>query len=165
MPARPLLIYDGKCGFCRTWVDYCRQLTGSGLDYAASQDVAAEYPQIPPEAFHQAVQLVMPDGTVQAGAHPGFTTLDLAGVRWPIAMYHRPPGFAPVAEFAYRFVARHRSQFSWITRFTFGQPRALSYARIEWLFLRTLALIYFCAFASLAVQITGLVGEQGMLPA
>lgn len=35
---------------------------------------------------------------------------------------------------------------------------------ISWLFLRLLALIYLAAFASLAVQITGLVGNQGILP-
>src|SRR4029453_19108513 len=31
-------------------------------------------------------------------------------------------------------------------------------------FLRLLALVYFVAFASLATQITGLVGERGLLP-
>ncbi|MEN8178094.1 MAG: lipase maturation factor family protein [Pseudomonadota bacterium] len=34
----------------------------------------------------------------------------------------------------------------------------------SWLFIKLLALIYFAAFASLAVQITGLVGPQGILP-
>ncbi len=36
---------------------------------------------------------------------------------------------------------------------------------ISWLFLRGLALIYFSAFASMSVQIEGLVGANGMLPA
>jgi hypothetical protein len=35
----------------------------------------------------------------------------------------------------------------------------------RWLFLRLLGVIYLIAFASLAVQITGLVGEHGLLPA
>ncbi|MES9971395.1 MAG: lipase maturation factor family protein [Candidatus Thiodiazotropha sp.] len=35
---------------------------------------------------------------------------------------------------------------------------------VSWLFLRLLALIYLAAFASLWVQITGLVGETGILP-
>jgi hypothetical protein len=34
-----------------------------------------------------------------------------------------------------------------------------------WVFLRLLALIYFAAFASLSVQITGLIGAEGILPA
>ncbi|MEW8027980.1 MAG: lipase maturation factor family protein [Candidatus Thiodiazotropha sp.] len=35
---------------------------------------------------------------------------------------------------------------------------------VSWLFLRLLALVYLAAFASLSVQITGLVGESGILP-
>src|SRR5262245_8644196 len=40
-----------------------------------------------------------------------------------------------------------------------------SFVRSRWLFLRLLAVVYLIAFASLAVQITGLVGEHGILPA
>ena len=40
----------------------------------------------------------------------------------------------------------------------------VSFARSRWLFLRLLALVYLIAFASLAVQVTGLVGERGLLP-
>ena len=34
----------------------------------------------------------------------------------------------------------------------------------SWLFLKMLSVIYFAAFLSLAVQITGLVGPNGILP-
>jgi hypothetical protein len=40
-----------------------------------------------------------------------------------------------------------------------------SYLRARWLFLRALGLVFFSAFASLWFQITGLVGEHGVLPA
>jgi len=39
------------------------------------------------------------------------------------------------------------------------------YARVRWLFLRALALVYLSAFASLFVQVEGLIGSQGILPA
>ncbi len=39
-----------------------------------------------------------------------------------------------------------------------------AYQHTSWLFLRLLALVYFAAFASLAVQINGLVGPNGILP-
>jgi lipase maturation factor 1 len=39
-----------------------------------------------------------------------------------------------------------------------------TFARSRWLFLRLLALVYLIAFVSLAVQITGIVGEHGILP-
>ena len=39
------------------------------------------------------------------------------------------------------------------------------FVRSRWLFLRLLGAVYLIAFVSLAVQITGLVGEHGLLPA
>src|SRR5438046_10160827 len=43
-----------------------------------------------------------------------------------------------------------------------GQP---TYVLSRWLFLRLLGLVYLIAFVSLAPQVTGLVGEHGILPA
>src|SRR5947208_17043898 len=40
-----------------------------------------------------------------------------------------------------------------------------TYLLSRWLFLRLLGAVYLVAFASLAVQITGLVGEHGIMPA
>src|SRR3989442_11492862 len=42
---------------------------------------------------------------------------------------------------------------------------APTYLGIRWLFVRLLALAYLAAFLSLAVQVEGLVGSQGILPA
>lgn len=44
-------------------------------------------------------------------------------------------------------------------------PGAGTYALAGWLFLRVLALVYLAAFASLAVQVRGMVGPRGILPA
>src|SRR5262249_4203679 len=38
------------------------------------------------------------------------------------------------------------------------------FAATQWIFLRTLSLIYGAAFLSLATQITGLIGSRGILP-
>src|SRR5439155_15033016 len=43
--------------------------------------------------------------------------------------------------------------------------RPPTYARASWAFLRLLGLVYLIAFASLATQILGLVGHDGILPA
>src|SRR5262245_47876006 len=58
-----------------------------------------------------------------------------------------------------------------MSRASTAKGRALSeritptYARATWVFLRLLGLVYVFAFASLAVQIVGLVGQDGILPA
>ena len=166
MPAKPIVVFDGRCGFCRIWIDYWKQLTGDSLDYAPFQEVSANFPEVSLEQFQQAVQLILPSGQVLPGARAVFATLSYAGVGWLTWFYDRVPGFAPASEATYRLIAAHRNFFYQVTRFTFGRRVApLRYARVEWLFLRALALIYFCAFASLAVQITGLVGARGILPA
>jgi lipase maturation factor 1 len=166
MADKPLLIFDGKCGFCRIWIQYWSALTGGRVDYAPSQEAGERFPQIPGESFGQSVQLVMPSGEVISGARGVFTTLTYAPrMAWLLWIYNHLPGFAPVTEALYRFIAAHRPLFYHLTRFTFGRnilPR--SYARVEWIFLRVLALIYLAAFTSFGVQITGLIGSHGILP-
>ena len=46
----------------------------------------------------------------------------------------------------------------------FWKPYSSNSVFVSWLFLRGLALIYFSAFASMAIQIEGLVGSNGILP-
>ncbi len=154
--AKPVLIYDGRCGFCRIWLDYWRQLTCDRLEYIASQDVGDRFPQIPSEAYKESVQLVRPDGSVLSGARAVFETLGKQRIyRW----------IAGPGEFAYRVIARHRDFFYQVTRFTFGtRIEPTRFAATQWLFLRALALIYAIAFGSLTFQVIGLYGERGILP-
>src|SRR5438552_2814898 len=59
-----------------------------------------------------------------------------------------------------------RTVLNRLSRFLSGpQAGPPTYALVEWLFIRVLGLTYFVAFASLAVQITGLIGSHGILPA
>jgi lipase maturation factor 1 len=59
-----------------------------------------------------------------------------------------------------------KTLFQLLTRFlSCHRAEPPTYALVEWLFIRILGLIYFMAFASLAVQITGLIGSHGLLPA
>ena len=76
--AQPLLIYDGDCGFCVYWVRYWRGLTGNRVTYAPYQEVAAQYPEIPLDAFQRAVQYVAPDGKIASGAEAALLTLSHA---------------------------------------------------------------------------------------
>ena len=166
MPEEPLVIFDGHCGFCRIWIEYWKAITGGRVEFAASQDVANRYPQVPAQNFRESVQLVLPGGEALSGAQAVFTTLTYApGMAWLLWIYNRVPGFAPATEAAYRLIAGHRTFFYHLTRLTFGKRvEPLKFAKVEWLFLRLLAVIYLIAFASLAVQILGLIGARGILP-
>jgi predicted DCC family thiol-disulfide oxidoreductase YuxK len=166
-PDRPLILYDGDCGFCRFWVARWRIVTRGALDFAPAQQEADRFPQITPEAAARAIQLVMPQGEVFSGAEAVFRTLANAPEeRWKLALYRRLPGFRPLSEWVYALVARHRAFFSKLVTFSIGlDPEPASYDLSRWVFLRLLGLVYFIAFLSLRVQIMGLVGEHGILPA
>lgn len=160
---KPLLIFDGKCGFCRIWIDYWKQLTGDRVAYTPYQEAADAYPEIPPEAFRRAVHLARPDRSFASGARAVVETIRPDGVL--VWLYERLPGFAPVAEAAYKFIAAHRDLFYQVTKYTFGlRIETARFERTQWLFLRLLALVYAIAFASFAVQVTGLIGERGIAP-
>ncbi|HTW67077.1 MAG TPA: lipase maturation factor family protein [Bryobacteraceae bacterium] len=167
MPDQPLVIFDGRCGFCRIWIEYWQAITDGRVAYAPSQEVGSSYPQIPAEEFGKSVQLVTPSGEVLRGARAVFVTLTYApGMAWLLWVYQHVPGVAPVSEAAYRWIAAHRTFGYHLTRLTFGKRiRPLPTAQVEWLFLRALAAIYFVAFASLGVQVAGLIGDRGILPA
>jgi predicted DCC family thiol-disulfide oxidoreductase YuxK len=154
-----LLIYDGNCGFCRIWIEYWKKLTADRIDYAPYQEVADRFPQIPREAFTQAVQLVRTDGTVASGAHAVFETLGKE------RLYESSFIMRNLSETAYRFIAQRRNLFYQITRFTFGTKiEPATFATTQWIFLRLLAVIYAIAFASLGMQAIGLMGAQGIAP-
>jgi predicted DCC family thiol-disulfide oxidoreductase YuxK len=153
---RPLLIYDGNCGFCKIWIEYWKKLTGDRIDYAPSQDAREQFPQVPARAWSESVQLVRVNGSIASGAKAVFETLGIE---------QRPGIFTFLSERAYRFVAGHRDLFYWVTRVLFGTRIEPSrFAATQWIFLRALALIYGVAFLSLAMQITGLIGSRGVLP-
>ncbi len=157
---KPLLLWDGKCGFCKIWIHYLKQLTGDRIDYAPSQQRGEEFPQIPPEEFSQSVQLVHVDGSVTSGARAVF---EVAGQQ---RTYESSRVFQWITETGYRFIAGHRNFFYHLTRFTFGtRIEPARFAATQWIFLRMLAVTYAIAFASLGVQITGLIGHRGILPA
>ena len=118
----PLLIYDGRCGFCRIWIEYWKALTGERVAYAASQEVGGLYPQIPEKNFSESVQLVLPGGEILSGARAVFTTLTVAKqMFWLLWVYEHVPGFARMSEAAYRLIASHRTFFYHFTRLTFGK--------------------------------------------
>ncbi|RKU12827.1 hypothetical protein C6503_16715 [Candidatus Poribacteria bacterium] len=161
--SRPLLVYDNDCDFCRYWIAQWQHVTGDRVDYAPSQEMAAEFPEIPISDFENSVQLILQNGTVLSGAEAVFRALNSDLLLW---CYYHLPGFSSVSEWVYRFVAQHRPFFSALTRWFWGtHTERTTFYLSRWLFLRGLGCIYLIAFLSLWVQIHGLIGSNGILPA
>lgn len=161
--SKPLLVYDNDCDFCRYWIAQWQYITGDRVDYASYQEVASQFPEISLSTFESSVQLILENGAVLSGAEAVLRTLNNSLLLW---CYYYLPGFAKVAETVYRLIAQHRPFFSAMTRWLWGphtERTTLCFSR--WLFLRALGCVYLIAFLSLWVQIHGLIGSNGILPA
>lgn len=167
---RPTLLYDGDCGICRSWVAYWQMLTGDRVVYRPYQRAASDFPALAqkglaPEDLAKAIYFVEPDGDIFSGAAATFRVLRDGGRGVWDFLYRHLPGFAPISEAAYDFFARRRGLLAFVTHLLWGKklepPR---YALTSFLFLRCFGAIYVAAFLSLALQICGLVGHDGLLP-
>ncbi|MBI2061286.1 MAG: lipase maturation factor family protein [Nitrospirae bacterium] len=164
---KPLLVYDGDCGFCRHWIARWRHFTQDHIEYAPYQQVAERFPNIPKCDFETSVRLIEPDGRTFGGAEAVFRALAHSpGKGWPLRAYQGVPGVAAASEAVYAFVAAHRPFFSRLTRILWGRmEQPASYHWTRWVFLRLLGIVYLIAFLSLADQVLGLMGREGILPA
>jgi len=114
-PAKPLLIYDGDCGFCKFWILRWRRATRERVDYVPSQDptVAARFPEIAASEFEKSVVYVEATGEIFTGAEAVFRSMD--SVWWGRLLlwcYANSRLFARTTERSYSFVARNRGGFS-----------------------------------------------------
>lgn len=168
-PVKPVLIFDGDCNFCSVWVRRWERQSAGLIDTLPAQDVrvAAGFPELSADQLASAVQLVERDGSVYSGAEAVFRTLahsERGG--WALKQYQRHPVFARASEAGYAFVARHRPWFSRLTRLGWGRDLSSpSHRLVRATFLKWLAVIYFIAFVSLWMQVLGLIGSDGIVPA
>ncbi len=163
--ARALLVYDGDCEFCRFWIDDWRTRTNDHVRYVTSREIAAMFPDVPREKYARAVQLIDEDGSRHEGAAAVFRLLAKRdGSAWWLRLYEAPL-VAPVSEWAYRWIARHRPLCFTIARLLWGPRIERSrYGLTGRILLQALSAAYFIAFISLVPQLPGLVGEHGLLP-
>ena len=165
-PPKPLLIWDGECLFCKMWIERWREITADKIDYLTYQQAASQFPEIPLDQFKHAMAFIEPDGKTFFAAEAVCRSLQYRSSRkWLAWSYDHVPGFAAISESAYKFIARHRSLGSSVTRLLWGKdvrPPTYFWAR-RW-FLRALGVIYLIAFVSLWVQVDGLIGSDGVSP-
>ena len=166
--AKPTLIYDGECRFCRRWIERWRVSTGARVDYVTSQEAAAEFPEISEGEFAEAVQWVGAEGERLSGAPAIFAALATVSgsARTLLSLYRGTPAFARAADALYGVAARNRMFFSQLTRFLWGPDvRPPTFAVSAWILLRLIGFVYLVAFVSYWAQLGGLNGERGILPA
>jgi predicted DCC family thiol-disulfide oxidoreductase YuxK len=111
---RPVLLYDGDCGFCRRWVRRLQRWDRhKAIEYVAAADRGAVVglPPLSDAALDRAMHLVTSDGRVHPGARalPALLPL-LPGGRLLMPLM-RVPGVQPLADRVYAWAAARRHRF------------------------------------------------------
>jgi predicted DCC family thiol-disulfide oxidoreductase YuxK len=109
---RPLLLYDGRCGFCLESVARLRVLDLFAqlelLDFRVQVDLKALHPDLTLKRCRSEMVLVEPGGRLTGG----FDAFRRLALRLPLLWWAVPlaylPGAGPVGRAAYRWVAAHR---------------------------------------------------------
>ncbi len=163
---KPLMIYDGDCGFCRRWIGRWEKITGDAVSYSPYQKEASRFPEIPLEKFQESVYLLEPDGRVTRGAEAVFRSLSRNPLlKWLPFAYEKIPGVSLLSEALYRWVAANRALLSKGASCGLAEAdEPAGYFLARGAFLKLLALSNFFAFFSLRGQIAGLVGNHGIEP-
>lgn len=106
---RPVLVYDGDCGFCTRSVGWYERWVGRRATIAAYQLVDLDDLGLTAAACNEAVQWVAADGSTASGAAAVARAFEHGGRGWwLVGRAMRLPGVRVLAETVYRWVARHR---------------------------------------------------------
>lgn len=111
MRARPVLIFDGDCGFCTTSVHLVRRLIRPRCELVAWQYADLASLGVTPERARHEALWVTPSGRVYGGAQAVAKILLSAGGVWPVmgAALTLPP-VRWAAHGLYRLVAENRGR-------------------------------------------------------
>lgn len=107
-PAGPVVIYNEACSFCRGWADHLRRWDRAGrITLLPLQDeLAPALAGRPRSTLEEAVHVVLPAGQVTSGAAAVRAICRFLPGGWAVSMLLALPGALPIAERAYRYVAR-----------------------------------------------------------
>ena len=114
--ARAVLVYDDECPMCRAsalWLMRLARSSGQVEILPCRSPVrVARFPGISEAECLTAMQLILPDGRVLAGADAVPELLRrIHGFGW-LAAFFALPGMRPLSRRVYAWVARHRMRIS-----------------------------------------------------
>lgn len=125
---KPMMVWDGECGFCKYWITHWKSKTANNLDYRTLQEVAASFKDIPIKEFKKASRLIETNGAIYSGpdsAYRIFCYFEKSSPHWH-NWYSEKKWFTSLSDETYNFIAKHRSVMFSLTKLFFGKnPEAL----------------------------------------
>jgi len=116
-PARPILVFDAECNFCKYWAKRWKNLSAHGGECIALQDaeVHVRFPEISRKELERAVHLIDEDGRIYLGAEAVFRfRAKNPKRRFLLDLYIHSRIFAAISGWIYSLVSHNRTFFSWI---------------------------------------------------
>lgn len=108
---RWIALYDGDCRFCTRQAKQLERIVGaSRIEAVSFQEEGAlrRFPGVSHEACMQRIHVIRPDGRVYAAAEAVARAMTLVPVLGWLAWLYYLPGVRPLADRAYRVIARNR---------------------------------------------------------
>ncbi len=117
-PQKPLLVFDGECGFCRRLASKWHKKTGEQIDFTPYNEISDNYRHTSIEEFKKEIKLIYPEGRVYGGAAAAFKVIEhsrspLRALSW---IYYHTRAFDPIWEWVYKIIARNRGLIRFVTR-------------------------------------------------
>lgn len=122
---KPLMVFDGNCGFCKYWVIKWKKISGLGVDYKPYQEAAEQLEDIEIHHFKEAVRYISTDGKIYNGPDAAYITYynqerAMFLHRW----YNEKPWFQKLSDQVYQWVADNRNLMSKLSIRLFGKNPA-----------------------------------------
>lgn len=120
-PAKPTLVWDGNCGFCKYWVIRWMRISKRQTEFIPFQKAIFQFTDIQEQHFKEAARLIDVDGEIYDGPAAAYKSLALAG-KYPYLLdwYERNTGFQLLSDYGYQFIADHRNSAMKVTKWLFG---------------------------------------------
>jgi len=107
---RPVVLFDGRCGFCTWSVRFAQDTVRADADFVPYQAVDVSNYDLTVEQCSDAVQFIDNAGSVSGARAVAATLRTGRGVWKPLGSLIGSAAIRPVAEVVYAFVARHRGK-------------------------------------------------------
>ncbi|MDX1761287.1 MAG: DCC1-like thiol-disulfide oxidoreductase family protein [Christiangramia sp.] len=119
-PSKPVLIWDGDCGFCKFWKTRWQEKTEGKVDFETYQEKASDFPDIPLKEFKKASRLIESDGKVYSGPDSAYRSLWHADRKTYHEWYKKYDWFESISDYGYNHIAKNRHFYFQVTKLFFG---------------------------------------------
>ena len=119
---KPLMAWDGNCGFCHYWVLRWKTFTGDKVEYRPYSEVADQFPDIELRYFKQAVRFIDTDGKIYTGPAAAFQSFQYGDRwKWVMPLYKKYKLVEFVCDHTYRLISKNRPFMYKLSVLLFGK--------------------------------------------